>query len=152
MFNHSIRQPLFLSAADLAFGKPFVHGDARESRQLAGEFHMRQPAREQVVNCAHGHAEACGKLSFGFVFGRSWLRSAIFCILIFAHITLFARNELACVMRTLESEWCGCEKSRTGQIGQKPGGTLKIFSKPRARAEEGRGQDAVAPGSSVPGG
>jgi hypothetical protein len=33
--------PCLSSTADLAFGQPFIHGGARKSRQLAGQFQVR---------------------------------------------------------------------------------------------------------------
>lgn len=56
------------TAPDFFLVQPFVNGRAGKSRKLPCQFQVRQPAHEEIIDCARAHAEASGKLALGFKF------------------------------------------------------------------------------------
>ncbi len=84
----SLAARLRSSAADLAFGEPFVNGGAGKSRQSAGQFQVRQAAHQEVVNRADRNAEAGGELLLVFVVRRWRLACAGDGLQMFTHALL----------------------------------------------------------------
>ena len=107
----------------MPFSEPFIHRDAREPGKFAGELHVREATRKQVINGTNRHAESRGQLAFSFKF--RFVHRGRFCHrVICAHVAFLAGAFVALPVATIRLHPPEFEKDQRVATREKGGGVV----------------------------